>query len=354
MRDPSLFAVVEPEAMAWDAFVQRHPQGSLLQLAGWGQLKSRFGWQSRRLAIAGPQGLLVGGQVLLKRRLGVAGAYVPRGPLLGGDHASDQALLAALDRLCRRNRAVFLRLEPNVLEGSAEAEHLHATLLSAGFQPVPPLQPRSSVQLDLAPPPAQLLAGMSKGHRADIKRAAREGVAVRTASGQADLDAFYAIMQATSARAEFRIHSRAYYAAAFEIFHASGQALLLLADWQGHAVAAAMICADRHAGLYLYSGSTPEGLKSGAQHAVQWQALQWAREQGSAIYDFWGVPDSFGQAATVADAEQRARLEEQAKSDPLFGVYRFKKGFGGQVVRYLPAYNKVYLPALYQLWQRFL
>ena len=29
-----------------------------------------------------------------------------------------------------------------------------------------------------------------------------------------------------------------------------------------------------------------------------------------------------------------------------------KKGFGGRVTRYLPAYDRVYMPPLYALWQR--
>ena len=101
-----------------------------------------------------------------------------------------------------------------------------------------------------------------------------------------------------------------------------------------------------------YGGSTEEGLKSGANHALQWQAIQWARERGCRLYDFWGVPDQLGLAAAAGDEAERALLEEQARSDPLYGVFRFKKGFGGRVVRYLPAYDRVYLPPLYALWQR--
>lgn len=347
----SSLALLEPEAVAWDSFVREHPQGNLLQQSGWGALKSRGGWQVRRLALVGPQGIQAGAQVLIKRRLGLAGAYVPRGPLFSGDAATDQLLLTGLERLCKRNRAIFLRLEPNLLENAPEADALHTRLLLADFQAVDPLQPRTTVHLDLAPAPERLLAAMSKGHRADIKRAARDGVAVRAGVGVGDLDAFYAIMQSTSVRAGFSIHSRDYYAAAFDIFRASDDATLLLAEWQGAPVATAMVFADSHAGLYLYSGSTAEGLKCGAQHAIQWQALQWARATHCTSYDFWGVPDAFGQAALVSDEAERARLEEAATGDPLYGVYRFKKGFGGRVVRYLPAYDRVYIPTLYRVWK---
>lgn len=345
-------AVVEPDAEQWDAFVAAHRHGHLLQSCGWGELKGRFGWERRRVAVAGPDGLLAGAQVLLQWRFGLAVAYVPRGPLFSGESAVDRLLLRALERVARRARAVFLRLEPNMLESTDAAMRLHSMLLLHGLNPAEPLQPRSSIHLSLAPAPDKLLSAMSKGHKADIKRAARESVQMRVGETAADLNIFYDIMEATSARAAFGIHSKAYYAAAWDIFRANDAALLLIAEHGGTAVATALVAAWGSEGLYLYSGSTAEGLKNGAQHAIQWQALQWARARGCRLYDFWGIPDALGRAASITDQAERERLEAEARNDDLFGVYRFKKGFGGQIVRYLPAYDKVYMPALYRLWQR--
>jgi serine/alanine adding enzyme len=348
-------AVVEPSMDDWDALTQRHRLGHMLQSSGWGALKERVGWAARRVLVVGADGPRAGAQVLFRRRIGLSAAYVPRGPLFADDAASNALLLAALDRLARRARAVFLRIEPNLLESDAHADGLHSTLLLHGFRAAAPLQPRTTLQLSLAPEPEQLLAAMSKGHRADIRRAAREGVSVRVGGSPADLDAFYAIMEQTGKRAEFGIHSREYYRTAWQQFRATpyGEcARLLLAERDSATLAAFLIFAWAGVGLYLYGGSTEEGLKSGANHALQWQALQWARERGCRLYDFWGVPDQFGRAAATTDVAERTRLEEEAKRDPLYGVFRFKKGFGGQLVRLLPAYDRVYLPALYALWQR--
>jgi lipid II:glycine glycyltransferase (peptidoglycan interpeptide bridge formation enzyme) len=359
-------ALVEPDAATWDDFTQRHPRGHMLQSAGWGALKARFGWDRRHLAVTDAAGLWAGAQMLFRHRLGVSVAYVPRGPLLAGDAAADTLLLAALERQARRRRAVFLRIEPNVLEDDPAASALHSFLLLRGFRTADPIQPRSSIHLDLAPPPERLLAAMSKGHRADMRRAEREGVTIRVGETDRDLDAFYAIMQATGARAGFAIHPRDYYRAAWELFGGSvaprvscrqgldgrGNARLLLAERDGATLAAFLIFAWAGAGLYLYSGALEEGLKCGANHALQSQALLWAKERGCARYDFWGVPDALGQAAATGDAAERVRLEQAAQTDPLAGVFRFKKGFGGRIVRYLPAYDLVYVPALYALWRR--
>jgi serine/alanine adding enzyme len=343
-------AVVELDPEAWDSFACDHPRGHLLQSSSWARLKESVGWRARRLAVVGPSGPLAAAQALIRRRLGVSVVYIPRGPLLGDDEPANAALLVAIERLARRERAVFLRLEPNILEHEASASQLHSALLLRRFEPAHPIQPRSTVQLGLAPAPEQLLAGMSKGHRADIKRAAKAGVTIRPGLADADLDAFYAIMEQTGQRAGFGIHTRAYYHAAWQLFGSDGQ--IFLAERDGQTLATCLVFAWAGSTLYLYGGSTEEGLKSGANHALQWQVIRWARERGCALYDFWGVPDQFGQAATASDEAERARLGEAAKHDPLYGVFRFKKGFGGQVVRFLPAYDRVYIRPLYALWQR--
>ena len=353
---PAALAVTQPDAARWDAFTQTHPQGPLLQSSGWGALKADVGWTAQRVLVEGPHGPCAGAQLLIRSRLGLSAAYVPRGPLLAENHpAANRALLHALSRLARRARAVFLRLEPHVLEGAPGADALHSWLLTQGFVPAPPLQPRTSLHLALAPAPEQLLAGMSKGHRADIKRATRDGVTVRVGAAPADLDAFYAIMETTGRRAEFGIHSRAYYNTAWQQFRSTPHgecARLLLAERGGATMAAFLVFAWAGAGLYLYGGSTDEGLRSGANHLLQWHALQWARERGCASYDFWGVPDQFGRALAAGSDAERAQLEAEARSDPMYGVFRFKKGFGSEVVRFLPAYDYAFLPPLYRMWMR--
>lgn len=349
-------SVSEPASADWDAFVRRHPHGHLLQLAAWGDLKARFGWRVRRIAILGadsaaPDGraILAGAQLLVRERYGISAVYAPRGPLFSGDMVIDDLLLQALARVARRRRAVFLRLEPNLREDDPHADATHTWLLLHSFQPADPIQPRSSIHLDLIPPGERIFAGFSKGHRADIRRAERQGVAVRVGT-EADIAAFYAIMETTGARAAFGIHAESYYRAAWQLFQPASR--LLLAEQTGQIVAAHMVFAGAGSGLYLYSGASEAGLKAGANHLLQWQAIQWTRDQGCATYDLWGIPDALGRAASAPDATAHAALEAAAQSDPLIGVYRFKKGFGGRVVRYLPAYDQVYLPPLYALWRR--
>jgi lipid II:glycine glycyltransferase (peptidoglycan interpeptide bridge formation enzyme) len=345
------FAIIEPDISTWNQFTQQHPQGHLLQSGPWGQLKSNFGWNTQRIAITNKQGIIAGVQLLFRQRYGISVAYAPRGPLFSGVKTYDNALIQAMHRIAKRRRAVFLRLEPNLLETQAQGQQFHSQLLLKGFRTANPIQPQSSIHLDLTPDLDKMLAAMSKGHRADIRRAERNGVSVWNGSTTEDFDTFYSIFEQTAQRADFAIHSKEYYQVAQKAFQEAQHSQLLLAGTDGQATAAFLIFGWANDGLYLYSCSTDIGLKSGANHLLQWHALQWSKQQGYTNYDFWGIPDAFGQAA-LAPAEEREHLEEQAKQDPLYGVFRFKKGFGGEVVRYLPAYDYVYIAPLYSIIQK--
>jgi peptidoglycan pentaglycine glycine transferase (the first glycine) len=79
-------------------------------------------------------------------------------------------------------------------------------------------------------------------------------------------------------------------------------------------------------------------------YLLQWEAMRYAKVRGATVYDLWGIPD-----------EDEATLEGNfmTRTDGLWGVYRFKRGFNGRVVRSLPAYVKVYKPLLYRLYQAY-
>ena len=347
-------AIREVSAGEWGEFVATRPETHLLQRPEWGEFKAQFDWQPQRLVVADPSGALGGAQVLWRSQWGLKVAYVPRGPVWASDERANTILLSALERLARRHHAAFLRLEPNALDDGI-FDVRHSALLLAGYEPTASLQPEASILLDLSPTVPELFAACSKGHRADVRRSERLGVTVRLGTAERDLDTFYTIMQATSARANFAIHSRPYYGAAWSEFggaSAGSAARLLLADLEGSTVAAFLVFASGDEAQYMYSGASEAGLKSGANHALQWAAIQWAKARGCRRYDFWGVPGAFVDLENATEEGERARLEAEAEATGLAGVYRFKKGWGGTVVRYAPAYDRVFLRPAYWLWKR--
>ncbi len=327
--------VTYPDPHSWDRFCDGHDDGHLLQNSRWGQLKQTTAWQTTAIAVCDDGLMLAGAQVLTKKQYGLAVCYVPRGPLLGDNPLINQTLIAAITQFAKRQRAVLVRYEPNVLTSSKYVASYQKVLAPA--QTSTSTQPQHSIHTAINQPDAALLAQMTKGHRADIKKAERLGVTIRTGHDTADMAQFVALMQATGARADFAVHSAQYYTDAWQLFGSLGRSTLLLADYQGQTVAAALILANATTACYLYGGSAAEAFSCGANHLIQWHAMRWARDLGCHTYDLWGIPYPSHDAPP------------DGSEAPMAGLIRFKKGFGGTEVSFLPAYTQVLMPLVYRL-----
>jgi lipid II:glycine glycyltransferase (peptidoglycan interpeptide bridge formation enzyme) len=169
--------------------------------------------------------------------------------------------------------------------------------------------------------------------RYNIRLAERKGVAVRDGS-PADLSQFYAMYADTGARDGFLVRPFDYYRRIWERFLADGLAHLLLADLEGTPVAGLILFRFGPTAWYFYGASTAQGRDAMPNHALQWAAMRWARSVGCTRYDWWGAPDV---------------LEE---SDPMWGVYRFKQGFGGEFVPGIGAWDFPVSTARYWAYTR--
>ena len=324
----------------WDRFVEAHPNGHILQTSGWGLLKAAFGWEPRRVAVREDERIVSGAQILFRRMPGGWRlAYVPKGPVV--DLARPdlfQPLLDVLHDVCRSERAFALKIEPD-LPGSA---WLSQQLSSHGFvASTHSIQPRRTILVDLADSEDEILMRMKSKTRYNIRLARRKGVDVY-AGEQEDVAVFNRLIAVTGERDEFGVHSPAYYQRAYESLRLAGRAQLFVALYEDLPLAAVFACACGHKSWYMYGASSNQHREVMAPYAVQWAAMQWARERGCATYDLWGVPD---------EDERTLETEFTERSDGLWGVYRHKRGYGGQIVRYAGAFDYVYHKPIYALYR---
>jgi lipid II:glycine glycyltransferase (peptidoglycan interpeptide bridge formation enzyme) len=342
---------LEPAADEWEAFVAAHPQSHMLQCSAWGELKSAFGWQSERVGLRAEKGLTAGGHLIagahvLYRRLplGFHLAYVPKGPLADPDDAMAlRALLDALHRRCRARRAVLLKIEPEEWEGENVDPWSRVLRTQYGFAPsVQCIQPRRTILVDLSGDEAAILKGMKSKTRYNIRLAERKGVRVHE-GGAEDLPAFTRLMAVTSERNAFGVHAPAYYERAYAAFAPRDMVRLFMATFEGQPIAGLMVFACGSRSWYAYGASGNAHRNKMPTYAVQWAAIRWARGRGCRSYDLYGVPD---------EDEKTLEASFPERSDGLWGVYRFKRGFGGQLVRSVGAFDYVYNKPLYWLYQR--
>jgi lipid II:glycine glycyltransferase (peptidoglycan interpeptide bridge formation enzyme) len=198
-------------------------------------------------------------------------------------------------------------------------------LLSLGFQLAPPVQMRSTIWVDLAASEEEILARQKQKTRYNIRLAARKGVTISSAGAQRVED-WYRLYVATARRDGFSIHGLDYYRMVVERLQPRGVANLLLAHHQGDLLGGIVVFCFGHKAQYMYGASGDEKRNLMAPYLLQWEGMRWARNNGAQIYDLWGIPD---------------RLDER---EDLWGVYRHKRGYGGEIVRYLGAFDLVRSP----------
>jgi lipid II:glycine glycyltransferase (peptidoglycan interpeptide bridge formation enzyme) len=322
----SSFRVIEsPDQKTWDNFVTAR-NGHLLQTTVWGELKSRFGWSAQRLAVE-QDGAMVAGAQILHRGLpfGLILAYVPRGPVC--DPNDLDTLAALFDAVCAaaRERGAFaVKIEPN---WEAQALTLAFSSRGRGNQVGSCIQPHTTIHVDLTRDLDAILADMKPKWRYNIRLAERKGVIVREGN-VSDLPMFYELLQVTSKRDAFPIHTLGYYRAVYKLLTACNYARLFIAEYSGEPIAAIFVTAFAGEAIYLYGASGNAHRDKMPNHALHWDAIKWAKALGCMHYDLWGV-------GAAAEAE----LGELHVGS---GLYQFKQGFGGRVVNSAGAHNVIF------------
>ncbi len=314
---------------AWDHNLTRLG-GHFLQSFRWGAFKELHGFEVRRIATNGVEPTAMA-QLLIRRKGPISAVYIPRGPAWDGSSDSLSDLFERVDHLCRRERSILALIESDVrLPRAFLGDPRNQTPGPAHAQPV------RTVKIPLLDDDA-IMAQMRSKTRSQVRQANRRGVSVVRASGTSDslFDDFYQMLVDTSSRNEFGVHSRAYYRDFLDIM---GQdSALLVAQIDGQSVSAIITGDFADEGIYFYGASSTEFRSSGASVALQFAAMQWARERGAKRYDLWGIPAE----DPVTEASDPA-TPIASRGANMSGLYRFKTGFGGEIVSYPPTVQRNY------------
>lgn len=321
----------------YNQFVMNHPNGHLFQSELWSKVKQD--WMSEYIIIRNALGSIQGTACVRIRKIGCLPfslMYLSRGPVCQWDDVDTLTQISKkISKISKAYRALYITLDPPV---STDNTDFRMAMKNLGFQICDTysnfegIQARYVWRIPLTgQTPEQIFSSFSSKHRYNVRLAQRKGVHVEVGSRE-QIPLFYQLLRTTAQRDGFTIRSISYF---YRLYDSLGpeNCQLFLAFYQGQCIAAEICGLFSGLGLYLYGASANIHRDCMAPYLIQWNAICWCIAKGAHTYDLRGVPGN------------------PSPKNPLFGLYRFKKGFGGSAVELIGELNYIYHPVLFRLLQ---
>ena len=304
----------------WQSFVAGRDEANFLQSAAWGELHESLGYTVVRRGIKSNDGTLIGGwQGIVKDARRGRYLEVPGAPLI--DWQSKQVVdetYAQLSDVAREYKCVFVRVRPQL-----SATDSNCSILSkAGYKKAPfHLHAEHTNILDLRKTEEEILQGMRRQTRYEVRRSDKQDIVIEVVSGSAAIEEFYEVQADTAARQGFVPSTKTFLLTMAESL--GNNLKVYRATKDGQLLNMAIVLWSGEEADYFEAASTPESRSFAGAYGLQWKAIRDAKQAGKSRYNFWGI-------AYSNDPKHRYA-----------GVTTFKRGFGGEDVTYVPAHDIV-------------
>ncbi|HEY60992.1 MAG TPA: peptidoglycan bridge formation glycyltransferase FemA/FemB family protein [Anaerolineae bacterium] len=343
------------DSKTWNGIIKELPGVHILQTWEWAEIKSKYGWEPDFRLWRDKEGKINAAAMILQRNFRITNpgpclrvCYIPRGPLLDWENENlRKRVMDDLRSYAHEKKAISLKMDPELIIGSGipgqesamENEvglRVREQIKEGGWQFSPEqIQFQNTFWIRLHVLEDELLMKMKQKTRYNIRLAERKGVKVRLANKR-DLPLLYRMYAETAVRDNFIIRPEEYYLWVWNKFVGKNMAKVLIAEVDNEPVAGLFLFHFARKAWYLYGMSTVKHRQKMPNYLLQWEAIKLARSLGCEVYDLWGAPDEF------------------KEDDSMWGVYRFKVGLGGTVIRTIGAWDYAESPFLYVAYHRLL
>lgn len=354
-------------AQIWNSLISNLQSPHFLQTYEWGQVKAKYGWQPIYLiwtedgkwkvesnvdSLSTFHSPIIAACLVLKRTIlnnsfaaRVSILYAPKGPLLDWSNESlRKRVFDDLQTFAKKQGAIFLKIDADIVLGRGidlgnSDQVIPSEMKRRGWvESQEQIQFKNTVIVDLSESEEIMLARLKQKTRYNIRLAEKKGVSIREGKLE-DLENLYKMYAETSVRDGFVIRDENYYMTVWKIFMQSPISNLqspitipLIAEYNNEVIAAIFLFMFAGRAYYVYGMSRNLHREKMPTYLLQWEAMKIAKSNGCLTYDLWGAPDVFDE------------------SDSMWGVYRFKEGLGGEVIRTLGAYDFAPNKILYKLY----
>lgn len=141
----------------------------------------------------------------------------------------------------------------------------------------------------------------------------------------------------TVERKDFWSRPPSYYSSMVQSMAEARRARFFFAEHEGDRISGTLLLTFGRKCIYMLAGSTDEKRNLKPNYLLQWEVMKWTKQQGMDHYDMWGVP-----TPDKRDDEDH----------PLYGVYKFKAGFGGELVDFVGTLDLPVKRTRAKLWNR--
>ena len=314
----------------YEQFCLKHPQGCFTQSTRWYGVKNN--WQHEAVVSRNAEGAIVGGISVLIQKIPLIGTsflYAPRGPVCDlHDRAVLSDLMEGINVLAKKYKAHDFKMDPDIPASDGDFLKIMDEMGfkrkygPTGFETI---QCRFNYRLYLGGRSEdEVFMALTQKCRYNIRVAMKHGVEIKVV-GKEYLDEFMRIMKTTGERDGFNIRPKEYFERMLDSL--GEHCRLYMGFYQGQAVCGTIT--TNYAGKcdYVYGASDNAFRNVMPNYLIQWEMIKWAIETGCTVYDFQGIS---------GDTEN--------ENDHLYGLYRFKRGFNGQVDELPGEFDIIYRP----------
>lgn len=252
--------------------------------------------------------------------------YFPKGPM------PDKKIIETLKKIGRKNKTIFIKLEPNVVK--QQDSKTEKDLEKLGLVPGKSLFTKYTSVIDLTKSEEELLKGMHSKTRYNIRVAQRYGIEIEEDNSKKAFEIFLNLLLETTERQGFYAHNRNFHRLQWQILQPAGISHLLTAKYEGKILAAFIVFVFNDVLYYPYGASSREFKKVMAPTLLMWEAIKFGQKMGCQTFDLWGE--------TAPEAKP---------SDSWYGWHRFKQGFGPEIVEFIGTYDLVLNPFAYRVYK---
>lgn len=314
----------------YEQFIQGHPKGHFMQSPAWGRVKENWKWEG--IIVRDDDGNIKGTMSVLIRKVPffpVTLMYSPRGPVCDlSDRETFEKLISGAKQLAKKHKSYVIKLDPDV---EIENKDFSEMVKSMGFRirggkNFEGIQPRFVFRIHLdGRNEDEIMKSFQSKTRYNVRLSGRRGVEVKV-EGKESLSPFWDIMLETGLRDGFVIRAKEYFVKLLD--ELGENARLYMAYYEGKPIAGTIAVLYGDKVWYLYGASSNQYRNVMPNYLLQWEMIKWSIESGCKIYDFRGVSGD---------------LDE---NNPLYGLYRFKKGFNGEFTEFVGEMDLVINPLM--------